>query len=119
MSYNSKIRQNIISNPIEPACTGCSGSCSGGCGDSCRKGCAVSCSSSCENTCRGDCSTTCSGGCSSNCGYNCAMTCATGAGPWANNNLMQLLGCLVGLSIKPTKLHLRNMNIILVKGWAK
>lgn len=85
MLYDSKIRENIISNPLMPmACSGC--------GDSCQKLCSVGCSANCVDTCKNGCGSNCGSACSSRCGYVCASSCAdeclNGVGFNAVNNLL-------------------------------
>lgn len=84
MSYGSKIRQDIISNPITyGGCTSC--------GDSCQKYCSVDCTARCESDCKDECYYTCKNGCSDRCGHTCSSSCAeqcrNGPGINANNNL--------------------------------
>lgn len=61
MSYNSKIKSDIILNPIttDGMCTKCYGSCAG----TCMKKCGDSCIGTCLDTCSGCCGRGCGGGC--------------------------------------------------------
>ncbi|MBU5427550.1 hypothetical protein KQI41_14270 [Tissierella pigra] len=86
MSYDSKIRQNIISNPITSMAELSS------CNDVCMRNCGVGCSGRCGGSCDDTCNYDCGGGCSDECGHTCAGSCARecahGSGMSANNSLL-------------------------------
>ncbi len=74
MSYNSKIKESIISNSTTSIA-------SLNCSDSCVISCSINCTYSCANGCVSACMT----GCVAGCAVNCAVNCATGVGMTAGS----------------------------------